>query len=92
LAYFEIDRSTVLHQLQNLMRAIERGAEDIEMVAAEGVFDKSLSRALQRGARQLRRTAKDLNALLSSVARASYPHRGWTIQAQLKAARLPSRR
>jgi hypothetical protein len=41
LEYFEIDRSTVSRQLQNLMRAIDEGAEDIEMAAAEGVFDKS---------------------------------------------------
>jgi hypothetical protein len=73
LAYFEIDRSTVLRQLQNLMRAIDEGAEDIEMAAAEGVFDKSLSRVLHRRAGQLHRTAKDLNALLRSVARAHIP-------------------
>jgi hypothetical protein len=73
LAYFEIDRSAVLRQLQNLLRAIDEGAEDMEMVAAERVFGKSLSRALERRARQLRRTAKDLNSLLHWVKRAQIP-------------------
>ena len=63
----------MLRQLQNLMRAIDEGAEDIEMASAEGVFDKSLSRVLRRRAGQLQRTAKDLNALLRSVARAHIP-------------------
>jgi hypothetical protein len=73
LAYFEIDRSTVLGQLQVLMRAIDEGAEEMAMVGAERVFDKSLSRALERRARQLNRTAKDLSSLLRSVARAHIP-------------------
>ena len=73
LEYFEIDQSVVLGQLQNLRRAIEEGAEELEMVAAERVFDKSLSRALERRARQLQQTAKDLNSLLRSIASAHLP-------------------
>lgn len=73
LAYFEIDRFTIVRQLQNLRRAMEKGAEDMEMVAAERVFVKSLSGALERRARQLHRAAKDLNSLLRSVARANIP-------------------
>ena len=76
LEYFEIDRSTVLDQLQNLRRTIDEGAEEMEMVAAERVFDKSLSRLLEGRARRLHRTAKDLNSLLRSVARARIPQSG----------------
>lgn len=73
LTYFEIDRATVVGQLQNLRRAIDEGAEEMAMVAAERVFDQSFSRALERRARQLQRVAKDLNALLRSVAHAQIP-------------------
>ena len=76
LEYFEIDRSTVLEQLQYLRRTIDEGAREMEMVAAEGVFDKSLSRLLEGRARSLHRTAKDLNSLLRSVARAHIPQSG----------------
>ena len=76
LEYFEIDRSAVLDQLQNLRRTIDEGAEEMEMVAAERVFDKSLSRLLEGRARRLHRTAKDLNSLLRSVARAHIPQSG----------------
>lgn len=76
LKYFEIDRSTMLAQLQNLRRTIDEGAEEMEMVAAERVFDKSLSRLLESRARRLHRTAKDLNSLLRSVARAHIPQSG----------------
>lgn len=76
LEYFELDRSTVLAQLQYLQRTIDEGAREMEMVAAEGVFDKSLSRLLEGRARSLHRTAKDLNSLLRSVARAHIPQSG----------------
>jgi hypothetical protein len=76
LEYFEMDRSTVLEQLQNLRRTIDEGAKEMEMVAAERVFDKSLSRLLEGRARSLHRTAKDLNSLLRSVARAHIPRSG----------------
>jgi len=73
LTYFEIDRSTVVSELQNLKSAIEEGAKQIEMVAAERVFDQSLSRELVRRARKLQLVARDLNGLLKLVARARMP-------------------
>ena len=73
LTYFEIDRSTVASELQNLKGVIEEGAKQIEMVAAERVFDQSLSRELVRRARKLQLVARDLNGLLKLVARARMP-------------------
>jgi hypothetical protein len=73
LTYFEIDRSTVVSELRNLKSAIEEGAKQIEMVAAERVFDQSLSRELVRRARKLQLVARDLNGLLKLVARAHMP-------------------
>ncbi len=73
LTYFEIDRSTVARDLQSLKSAIEEGAKQIEMVAAERVFDRSLSRELVRSARKLQLVARDLNGLLKLVARAHMP-------------------
>jgi hypothetical protein len=66
---FEIDRSNVVLQLRTLRRAIDEGAQDMEMVAAERVFTKSLSRTLTRRARKLHLIAKDLNGLLRLVER-----------------------
>jgi len=73
LTWFEIDRSSMAGQLRNLRRAIEESATEMEMVAAERVFSKSLSRALTRRARTLQRAANDLNHLLRLVARAQIP-------------------
>jgi hypothetical protein len=73
VTYFEIDRSTVSSELQNLKSAIEEGAKQIEMVAAERVFDRSLSAALVRKARELHLVARDLKGLLKLVARARMP-------------------
>jgi hypothetical protein len=70
---FEIDRSTVVFQLRSLRSAIDHGAEEMEMVAAEKVFVKSVSRALTHRARTLRLAAKDLNRLLRLVERAQVP-------------------
>jgi hypothetical protein len=67
---FEIDRSTVVVQLRSLRRAIDEGAEEMEMVAAENVFSKSLSRTLVGSARKLHLVARDLNRLLRLVERA----------------------
>jgi hypothetical protein len=71
---FQIDRSTLVLQLQSLRRAIEQGAEEMEMVAAEKVFVRSVSRALTRRARKLYLAAKDLNRLVRMVEQA-HPER-----------------
>jgi hypothetical protein len=76
---FEIDRSNLVLQLRTLRRAINEGAEEIDMVAIESVFDKSVSRALTRAARDMYLAAEDVDALLRRVERANVP----------KAVRLP---
>jgi hypothetical protein len=66
---FEIDRSNVVLQLRTLRRAVNEGAQEMELVAAERVFAKSLSRTLMKRARKLHLTAKDLNGLIRLVER-----------------------
>jgi len=73
LTYFEIDRLTVTRQIRNLRRAVSDGAKEMEMVAAERVFGKSLSRGILRRARKLALIAKDLDSLLRLVARFHIP-------------------
>jgi len=70
---FQIDRSTLVLQLRSLRRAMDQGAEEMEMVAAEEVFVSSVSRALARRARKLHLVAKDLNRLVHMVERAQVP-------------------
>ena len=50
---FEIDRSNLVLQLRTLRRTINEGAEELDMVAIESVFVKSVSRALTRAANKL---------------------------------------
>lgn len=70
---FRIDQANMLLHLHSLRRAIDAGAEEIEMVSVESVFAKSLSRTLGRCARKLRLAAKDLNRLILLVERAHAP-------------------
>jgi deoxyribose-phosphate aldolase len=60
-------------QLRNLRRAVDEGAMEMDMVAAERVFGKSLSDALISNARKLHSIATDLDILLRLVARAHLP-------------------
>jgi len=60
---FEIDRSNLVLQLRTIRRAINESAEEMEMVAIERVFVKSVSQTLARTARKLYRVSEDLNAL-----------------------------
>ena len=72
---FEIDRSNLILQLRTILRAINESAEEIEMVAIERVFVKSVSQALTRTARKLYQLAKDLTVLLRIIERANLPER-----------------
>ena len=73
-SWFEFDRIAVLRQLDELNGAIDANAKELQMVAAEGVFDKSLSVELLRASRSLQTIAKDVSALRGRVTRASgYP-------------------
>jgi predicted ATP-dependent protease len=87
--YFEIDRSTVSTELRALQRTIKEGAKQIDMVAAERVFDQSLSRALVRRARKLHLVARDLSGLIRLVGLARF--RGTAKQLE-SATVLPFRR
>jgi hypothetical protein len=70
---FEIDRSNLILQLRNIRRAINESAEEMEMVAIERVFVKSVSRALTGTARKLYQVAEDLNVLHRMIQRAHLP-------------------
>ena len=68
-----MDRSVVARQLRDLWRANEDTATELEMIAAENVFDKRLSATLARKARALHRMAKSMKELHLVVARARFP-------------------
>ena len=70
---FEIDRSNLVLQLRTIRRAINESAEEMEMVAIERVFVKSVSQTLARTARKLYRVSEDLNALHRMVEQARPP-------------------
>ena len=70
---FEIDRSNLVLQLRALRRTISDGAEEIDMVAVESVFVKSVSRALTRASSRLYLVAGDLDGLLDLIERAHAP-------------------
>jgi hypothetical protein len=72
--WFEFDRGAVLRQIDQVHGTIDQNANDLGMVAVEGVFDKPLSDELLRSSRSLHLIAQELNALRGQVARASgYP-------------------
>ena len=71
--HFEIDRSTVTRQIRNLRHAVGEGATEMEMVAAERIFAKALSRAITLRARKLHLISRDLDNLLRVIARAHLP-------------------
>jgi hypothetical protein len=73
LQYFRLDRSVVVGQLNSLSRVLSAEALQIEMVAAERVFNKSFSSRLARLALSLQRFAKELNAMRKEAARQRSP-------------------
>jgi len=70
---FEIDRSNLVLELRTIRRAINESAEEMEMVAIEKVFVKSVCQALARTARKLYRVSEDLSALHRMVEEARPP-------------------
>lgn len=71
--FFEFDRSTLIGQLSVLRLTVRNALTEIEMVAAEHVFDKPLSAKLKRKARALDRLALRLDDLSKVLARARFP-------------------
>jgi hypothetical protein len=74
--FFEIDRSVLIDQLRVLKENLRGALTEIEMVAAETVFDKRLSAKLKRRARALNRTAERLDVLSKVLAGAKFPKPG----------------
>jgi hypothetical protein len=69
--WFEFDRGAVMRQIDVLQKTIGRNADDMGMVALEGVFDKPLSDKLLRSSRSLLKMRRELNALRAKVMQAS---------------------
>jgi hypothetical protein len=72
-AYFRIDRRSVAQQLRHLWHHISTGAAEIEMVAAEGIFDQMLSHELRRWAQGLHQKANEIRNLHRLIMRANPP-------------------
>jgi hypothetical protein len=72
--WFESDRSAVLRQIDLVQGAIDRNAQELGMVAVEGVFEKPLSDGLSRASRALHAIARELGSLRVLITRSSrYP-------------------
>jgi hypothetical protein len=65
--WFEFDRNVVTGVLNNLQRSIHQGATQMEMIAAEQMFDTLLSKTLSRTARRLERVTLNLERLTREV-------------------------
>lgn len=72
--YFDFDRKIVALALNTLRVAVNRGATQMEMVAEERMFEKSLSGTFSRAAHHLDQMERTLGKLLDDVASATgYP-------------------
>ncbi len=67
---FEFDRDTVLRQIDSVHCTIDKNAEELGMVAVEGVFEKLLSDRLLRTSRLLQGIASQLTALREEIVKA----------------------
>jgi hypothetical protein len=65
--WFEFDRNVVTGVLNNLQRSIHQGATQMEMIAAEQMFDTMLSKNFSRTARRLGRVVLNLKRLTTEV-------------------------
>jgi hypothetical protein len=72
--YFDFDRKIVALALNTLRGAVNQGATQMEMVADERMFEKSLSGTFSRAAHHLDQMERTLGKLLNDVASATgYP-------------------
>jgi hypothetical protein len=67
---FEADQSALVQELKFVGNAIEDGATEMAMIAAESVFDQQVSKILYREAGMLHRMGRGLKDLRLEVARA----------------------
>ena len=72
---FKADQNALVKKLKFLENAIEDGATEIAMIAAESVFDEETSKTLISEARALRRMARGLKDLRLEVAGATRKNR-----------------
>ena len=67
---FQADQNALVKELKFVGNAIEEGATEIAMIAAESVFDEEVSKILTGEARTLYRMVHGLKDLRFEVARA----------------------
>jgi hypothetical protein len=73
---FEADRDALVHELELVGSALEEGAIEMTMIAAENVFERPVSKILNNEARALLRMVRGLKDLRIAVARARLPKSG----------------
>jgi len=72
--WFELDRGVVIGQVSALRRSITNGAKQLDMIAAEKIFDQPLSEMILRKAIALQKLARELKQLAIKIAAATgYP-------------------
>jgi hypothetical protein len=70
---FEADRDALVHELKVVENALEDGATEMSMIAAENVFERPVSKILNGEARAMLRMVRGLKDLRIAVARARLP-------------------
>jgi len=73
---FQADQNVLVKELKFVENAIEDGATEMAMCAAESVFDEQVSKFLTGEARALHRMVRGLKDLRVEVARARLPKNG----------------
>jgi hypothetical protein len=72
---FQADQNALVKELKFVENAIEDGATELAMIAAERVFDEEVSKTLIGEARALRRMVRGLKDVRLEVARARLRNR-----------------
>ena len=70
---FEADRDALVQELKLIESALEEGATEMTMIAAENVFEQQVSKILTSEARAMLRMVRGLKDLRIAVARARLP-------------------
>ena len=72
--FFEYDRRIISGAVKALRESVQEGALQLEMCAAERMFDDTLSASLSRTSRKLERINRALESILLDIAKATgYP-------------------
>jgi hypothetical protein len=70
---FEADRDALVDELKLIESALDGGATEMTMIAAENVFERQVSQILSSEARAMQRLVRGLKDLRIAVARARLP-------------------